>query len=215
MILKKDCEVYAAMKKANAQTIIQQIQPQCDTLYLKMKDQKDAQHETNQSVADSTGVPISNIAKFFSGTLANPSVFYMAAICIFLGLSLDELLGITPAKATDDRDARIAELETQLDHANRELELVKHHNKYLEEGIAERKANYNSLTTMCAILIIPLVVYLIVDISNTNLGFFRGDDISIVGLIIAIVIIVAVVLLTTHIIKEKRLKKHETDRPDN
>lgn len=215
MVLKKDCEVYAAMKKAKSQTIIQQIQPQCDTLYLKMKDQKDAQHETNQSVADNTGVPISNIAKFFSGTLANPSVFYMAAICIFLGLSLDELLGITPAKATDDKDARIAELETQLDHANRELELVKHHSKYLEEGIAERKANYSSLTAMCGILIVPLVIYLIIDISNSNFGFFRADSTSALGPIIALVVIVAIVLLTVHIIKEKRLKKHETDRPDN
>lgn len=194
-----------------AKTIIQQIQPQCDTLHIKMKDQKDAQHETNQSVADNTGVPISNIAKFFSGTLANPSVFYMAAICIFLGLSLDELLGITPAKVTDDKDARIAELEAQLDHANRELELVKHHTKYLEDGLAERKSNFASLTTMCAILIIPLIIYLIVDISNSNFGFFRADSISALGPIIAIVVVVAIVLLTIHIIKERKNTHNKKD----
>lgn len=194
-----------------AKTIIQQIQPQCDTLYLKMKDQKDAQRETNQSVADNTGIPISNIAKFFSGTLANPSVFYMAAICIFLGLSLDELLGITPAKSTDDKDARIAELETQLDHAQKELELVKHHSKYLEEGIAERKANYSSLTAMCGVLIVPLVIYLIIDISNSNFGFFRADSTSALGPIIAIVVVVAIVLLTIHIIKERKNTHNKKD----
>lgn len=194
-----------------AKTIIQQIQPQCDTLHIKMKDQKDAQRETNQSVADNTGIPISNIAKFFSGTLANPSVFYMAAICIFLGLSLDDLLGITPAKSTDDKDARIAELETQLDHAQKELELVKHHSKYLEEGIAERKANYSSLTAMCGVLIVPLVIYLIIDISNSNFGFFRADSISALGPIIAIVVVVAIVLLTIHIIKERKNTHNKKD----
>lgn len=193
------------MKEAITQTIIQQIQPQCDTLYLKMKEQKDALHETNQSVADHTGIPISNIAKFFSGTLANPSVFYMAAICIFLGLSLDKLFGIAPETDTDKDKARIAELEMQLDHANRELELVKHHSKYLEEGLVERKSNFTSLTTMCAILIVPLIIYLVIDISNANFGFFRhNNDIPIVGIIIAIVIVVAIVVLTMHIIKEKK-----------
>lgn len=193
-------------------TIIQQIQPQCDTLYIKMKEQKDANHETNQSVADSTGIPISNIAKFFSGALANPSVFYMAAICIYLGLSLDKLLGITPEKDTEDKDARIAELEAQLDHANRELELVKHHSKYLEEGLAERKSNFSSLTTMCAVLIIPLVMYLVIDISNANFGFFRhNSDIPVVGIIIAIVIVVSIVLLTVHIINEKKNKHINKD----
>lgn len=194
-------------------TIIQQIQPQCDTLHIKMKEQKDANHETNQSVADSTGIPISNIAKFFSGALANPSVFYMAAICIYLGLSLDKLLGITPEKDSEDKDARIAELEAQLDHANRELELVKHHSKYLEEGLAERKSNFSSLTTMCAVLIVPLVMYLVIDISNANFGFFRyNNDIPVVGIIIAIVIIVSIVMLTIHIIKEKKNKHNNKDR---
>lgn len=204
------------MKTATpAQTIIQQIQPQCDALYLEMKHQKDALHETNQSVADGTGIPISNIAKFFSGTLANPSVFYVAAICVFLGMSLDKLFGIAGPETDAAKDkARIAELEMQLDHANRELELVKHHSKYLEDGIAERKANFNSLTSMCGILLIPLIIYLIVDISNANFGFFRGEDISIMGLIIAIVVVVAAALLIIHIIKEKRRKKDERSKKD-
>lgn len=204
------------MKTATpAQTIIQQIQPQCDALYIEMKHQKDARHETNQSVADNTGIPISNIAKFFSGTLANPSVFYVAAICIFLGLSLDKLFGIAGPETDAAKDkARIAELEMQLDHANRELELVKHHSKFLEDGIAERKANFNSLTSLCAVLIIPLIIYLIIDITNKNFGFFRYDDINIVGIIIAIVVVVAAVILIAHIIKEKKRKRDERSRKD-
>lgn len=200
-------------------TIIQQIQPQCDTLHIKMKEQKDAQHETNQSVADHTGIPISNVAKFFSGTLANPSVFYMAAICIFLGLSIDELLGITPKKDADGSAARIAELEAQLERTNlqlertnKELELVERHCKFLEDGLAERKGNFTSLSTMCAVLIIPLIMYLVIDISNANFGFFRyNNDIPIVGIIIAIVIIVSIVLLTIHIIKENKNKHKNKD----
>lgn len=63
-------------KHIPAKSIIRQIQSQCDTLHIKMKHQKDARRETNQSVTDNTGILISNVAKFFSGSLANPSMFY-------------------------------------------------------------------------------------------------------------------------------------------
>lgn len=203
------------MKNATAQTIIQQIQPQCYTLHLKMKERKDALHETNQSVADKTGIPISNIGKFFSGALANPSVFYMAAICICLNISLDELLGIAPARETDHYEARIAELEAQLDRANSELELVKHHSKYLEDGIAERKRNYSSLSKLCWFMILPLVIYLSVDMLNSNFGFFTHDGVSGVGIAIIMTVILAVGILVSHNLKEKKNNPNKTNREES
>lgn len=201
------------MKNTPTQTIIQQIQPQCDTLHLKMKERKDALHETNQSIADKTGIPISNIAKFFSGSLANPSVFYTAAICICLNISLDELLEIAPARETDHYEARIAELEAQLDRANSELELVKHHSKYLEDGIAERKRNYSSISKLCWFMIIPLVIYLCVDMFNSNFGFFTHEGVSAVGIAIIMAVVLSVGILVSHIVKEK--KSNTIDKIDD
>lgn len=199
-------------KHIPAQTIIQQIQPQCDTLHTKMKHQKDIRHETNQSVADNTGIPISNIAKFFSGALTNPSVFYVAAISIFLGMSLDELLGIAPKTDRAADKTRIAELEAKLERKNEELGLVKHHNEFLEAGIKERKENFFALTVLCSVLIIPLVIYLLIDISNSNFGFFQGNDVSVIGIIIAIVLAAAVCLLAVHVAKEIKSARKNTEK---
>lgn len=194
-------------KHVPAKTIIQQIQPQCDTLHIKMKHQKDARHETNQSVADKTGIPISNIAKFFSGTLSSPSVYYMAAISICLGLSLDELLGITPETDDAGDKARIAELEAQLETKNRELELVTHHSKYLEAGIKERKPVIYSLAGLCLFLAASLMVYLVVDIGNKNFGFFRADGVSPFGVAVVIFMILAVAFLVSRFLKKKDTEK--------
>ena len=203
------------MKNTPMQTIIQQIQPQCDTLHLKMKERKDECHKTNQNVADFTGIPISNVAKFFSGSLTNPSVFYTAAICIYLNISLDRLLGIAPETETDHYEARIAELEAQLDRANSELELVKHHSKYLEDGIAERKRNYSSLSKLCWFMILPLVIYLSVDMLNSNFGFFTHDGVSGVGIAIIMTVILAVAILISHNLKEKKNNPDKTNKEES
>ena len=52
------------MIKIPDQTIIQKIQPQCDKLHIALKNQKELMHLTNQDIADITGLPLSNIAKF-------------------------------------------------------------------------------------------------------------------------------------------------------
>ena len=68
------------------QTIIQQIQPQCDNLYKSIKDAAMTQHRTHREIVERTGVPRSTVAKFLSGALASPSVFYIAALCKYLNL---------------------------------------------------------------------------------------------------------------------------------
>ncbi len=85
------------------QTIIQQIQPNCDELYKRIKEAKDAQRKTHKDLVESTGVPQYTIAKFLSGALTNPGVFGVAAICIDLGLSLDELMGDSSPTETAGR----------------------------------------------------------------------------------------------------------------
>lgn len=194
------------MKKAPAQTIIQKIQPQCDKLYIRIKNEKDAHHETNQSIADATGVPISNVAKFFSGSLASPSVFYVAAICIYLHLSLDGLLEIAQSKEPEDV-TNIAELQAKLDGAEKQLALLKEHNKLLEAGIKERKSIINSLAGLCLFLSASLMTYIAIDIANKNFGFFRADGVSAVGIVIIVLLMVSVGFLISRFIKEKKAEK--------
>lgn len=192
------------MRKAiPEQTIIQRIQPQCDSLHIKMRNQKDTLHETNQSVADSTGIPISNVGKFFSGALSSPSVFYTAAMCIHLGMSMDELFEIAPPENAE----KIKHLESQLERANSDLELVKHHNEILESGLKDRKPVMFGLTAICFVLVIALIGYLAMDVSNLNFGFFTHEGVSAVGIIIIALPFVAAVVLAAQFIKSRKKNK--------
>lgn len=194
-----------AMRKAiPEQTIIQRIQPQCDSLHIKMRNQKDALHETNQSVADNTGIPLSNVGKFFSGALTSPSVFYTAAMCIHLGMSLDELFEI----AQPENAEKIKHLESQLERANSDLELVRHHNAILEAGITDRKPVIFGLTAICLILAVALMGYLAMDVTNLNFGFFTHEGVSAVGVVIFAVLIGSVGVLVYRFIKTRKGKKN-------
>lgn len=192
------------MRKAiPEQTIIQRIQPQCDSLHIKMRNQKDALHETNQSVADSTGIPLSNVGKFFSGALSSPGVFYTAAMCIHLGMSMDELFEIAPPENAE----KIKHLESQLERANSDLELVRHHNELLESGIKDRKPVIFGLTAVCLLLTVALMSYLTMDVSNLNFGFFTHEGVSVVGIIIVALPLVSAVVLAARFIKSRKGKK--------
>ena len=73
--------------------ILQDIQPQCDALYLRLREAKEASRKTLPQIAQETGVPEYTVNKFFSGHLTNPSVYHVAAYCFCLGVSLDGLFG--------------------------------------------------------------------------------------------------------------------------
>lgn len=65
-----------------------------DAVLGAIKARKNALGMTNQQLADAAGIPLSNVKKYMSGDIKNPSLFYTAAACRVLGLSLDDLLGL-------------------------------------------------------------------------------------------------------------------------
>lgn len=191
------------MKNDVEQTIIQQIQPQCDSLYEKIKHEKDIQGETNKSVARHTGVSDSTVRNFFAGSLTNPCIFDVAAMCIHLYLSLDALMGIEP----QDNTEKIKHLESQLERATSDLELVRHHNEILESGIKDRKPVIFGLTAVCFILAVALIGYLAMDVSNLNFGFITHDGVSVVGVIIMAALVLCAGFLTVRFIESKTKKR--------
>jgi len=198
------------------QTIIQQIQPNCDSLYKKVKEATISQHKTHRDIVENTGVARSTIAKFLSGALSNPGVFGVSALCIYLGLSLDALMGITPPPAPQDETAvEIAELKGQLAKAEAETALLREHNKRLEAGIAERKPIIYGLAGLCIFLSLVFVVYLFVDVSDADHGFIRNNQVS-PALVILILAIVVTALGTAHsIAKRKATMKRNGEHDSN
>ena len=90
-------------------TIIQRIQPNCDSLWQRLKAAKEASRKTNQQIADETGISISTISKFFSGVSSAPSVFNISALCICLNVSLDALMGIRPPAPSGQKSSGMSE----------------------------------------------------------------------------------------------------------
>lgn len=174
------------MKNEERQMIIQRIQPNCDSLYQKMKDEKNNQHKTNQDIADSTGVAISTIRKFFSGALSNPGVFSVAAICIDLRMSLDRLMGIAPELPEEDPN-KTAALEAKIESSEEQIALLKEHRKVLEAGIAERKLLIYGLTGLCIFLVISLVCYVGMDVATAGFGFFRNGNNHTIALVLGLI----------------------------
>lgn len=201
------------MNTTPTQTIIQQIQPQCDSLHINMKHEKDIQGKTNRELAERSGVPLSTTAKFFSGALSNPGIFSVAALCIALGLSLDVLMGVKPETHTKDTE-RIIELERLLDRKEHDLKQSEILNGYLADGIKERKPLIYGLTILCTLLTLSLMTYLMMDMGNGNFGFFTHNGVSFFGIAI-ILIIVAAGAFGIYVAIKKQITKKDDEIESN
>lgn len=191
------------------QTIIQQIQPNCDNLYKNIKEATKTQHKTHRDIVEHTGVPRSTVAKFLSGALSNPCVFYVAALCKYLSLSMDSLFDIAPLQ--EPESGNTAELQAKLDGAEKQVALLKERSKILEAGIAERKPIIYGLAGMCVFLSLIFVVYLFIDVADTAHGLIRNNRIS-PALIVIILAIVVTALGTAHSIAKQKAKTKRTDK---
>lgn len=191
------------------QTIIQQIQPQCDNLYKNIKDAAMTQHRTHREIVEHTGVPRSTVAKFLSGALASPSVFYIAALCKYLNLSMDGLFDTEPQS---EREAgENADLQAKLNSAEQQIKHLNEKCGMLEAGIRERKPVIYGLAGLCIFLSVALCGYIALDISDMEHGFFTENGLSVMGGVLCIFLVSVVLALLHFSAKAKRKKDNEKD----
>lgn len=184
------------------QTIIQQIQPQCDNLYKNIKDAAMTQHRTHREIVEHTGVPRSTVAKFLSGALASPSVFYIAALCKYLHLSMDGLF-YTDQKC--EREAgENADLQAKLNSAEQQIKHLNDKCGMLQAGIRERKPVIYGLAGLCIFLSVALCGYIALDISDREHGLFVASRFPVIGCALCILIGAAVFGFLYYIAKSRR-----------
>lgn len=189
------------------QQIIAKIQPQCDEFCQKVKEAKKAQGKTNQEIADATGIPISNISKFFSGNLSNPCIYNAAAVCIYLGMSIDEAFGLKQSE--DDYSARrIAELEAEVHDLKIHLDYALKDNMNINEALKSRKMIIASLLGICIVMISAFGFGVIYDSTLTDVGFIQGNNVAPVS-IVCITAIVIAIAVTVSIIGGYIFKKEK------
>lgn len=167
-----------------------------------LRQAKDLAGETNKSVSEKSGVPISSVAKFFSGALTNPSFFMVASIAEALGVSLDELAGI-PSPEPDPA------LQSRLAAAERELDMARKYAKRAETGLDERKPVIYGLVGLCIFLALAFGAYVVMDIRDTAHGLIRGGSIVSPLLYLLLIAIISTGLVTAHHIAKRRSKQKE------
>lgn len=195
--------------------IIQQISTICDNLPNKMKWAKEAQHKTNQQIIDSTGLSESTVKKFFSGHLSGPSIYDVTAIAIDLGLSLDELMEISPPRK--DQSAEIAQLKTELAHQeemvvekDKAISRLVDRSHIMENEISAVRWNWKIITYgavgLAMMFGLFLMIYVSLDMRNPNLGLIQEGHTSPI-VYVAAILIVGAFLSIGHAIRLQRMEK--------
>lgn len=121
---------------------------------------------THQDIADKAGLPLQTVKNFFSRASKSPSVYTVAAICRVLGISLDEVFGIsehlTPTEET--LQARNDELERHVDAKADTIEIMR-------RGVRIR----NGVIAIMFLIIAFLTVWCVyIDFHCIDYGFWRG-----------------------------------------
>lgn len=195
--------------------IIQQISTICDNLPVKMKKAKEDQHKTNQQIIDSTGLSESTVKKFFSGHLSGPSIYDVTAMAIDLGLSLDELMELSPPK--QDQSAEINQLKTEIAHKeemlaekDKAISRLEDRSHIMENEISTVRSNWKEIAYVTSGLSVLfglfLMVYVFLDLRNPNLGLFRGTTAA----PIVYVAVFAIAGTFLYIVCKAKRKKEET-----
>ena len=204
------------MKDDSEETIIQRIQPHCDALPKALKHQKENMHMTNQEVADITGLPLSNIAKLFSGSLSTPCIFNVAAVCICLHQSMDALFDNHPDGKNAEQADKIAQLEAELKDMEYELKLMHKVDsmnedtiKRLDTRLKDRKQIIFCLSVLSGFMAIALVSYLWIDINNRDIGFVRHTWTPMAILVAVVIILVAYIAFINILQFIKKMKKED------
>lgn len=132
----------------------------------RCQEQKDLLRLTHQDIADKAGLPLQTVKNFFSLASKSPSVYTVAAICKVLGISLDEVFGIsehlTPAEET--LQARNDELERHVDAKADTIEIMR-------RGVRIR----NGVIAIMFVIIVFLAAWCVyIDFHCIDYGFWRG-----------------------------------------
>ena len=121
---------------------------------------------TYHDISDVSGVPLSTVQNFFSKLSKAPSIYTVAPTCKALGISLDEIFGIsehlTPTEET--LQARNDELERHVDAKADTIEIMR-------RGVRIR----NGVILILFIAVMLLAAWCVyIDLHCTDYGFWRG-----------------------------------------
>lgn len=172
-----------------------QMQPRFDELPAELRKAKVSSGLTIQELSDEAGVPIDFSSSVSSGTMKRPSLFYVAAICKVLGLSLDRLTGLSDATSDNEYVHRIHELELEVARSEGEIKRLQDLNAIKDEGLRTRRMLIFSLSAIVALLVCAVIGYIAFDIQLKNIGLFQSTGVAVSAVLLVIIVLAAVALI--------------------
>ena len=226
------------MDSNTGQTFIEEMQPNFDALPGRLKDEKFRNHLTNQQLSDVSGVPIATTSRILSGAVSNPGFFHIAALCAAMDVSMDSVAGVHQSGGRAEIDQlrqEIAYKDEIIAEKDAAIDRLLDRSRIMEAGVAARddriskqsealskkdsalasvqRENKPLIYGQCALNILltaVLMVYMVLDARNPEMGLIRSEKISAV-ILLGAAGIAAVFMLTAFLIFHKLLSGGERD----
>lgn len=224
------------MDSNTGQTFIEEMQPNFDALPERLKDEKFRNHLTNQQLSDVSGVPIATTSRILSGAVSNPGFFHIAALCAAMDVSMDSVAGAHPSgdqAEIDQLRQEIAYKDEIIAEKGAAIDRLLDRSRIMEAGVAARddriskqsealskkdsalasvqRENKPLIYGQCALNILltaVLMVYMVLDARNPEMGLIRSEKVS--GVILfGAAGIAAVFMLTAFLIFHRLLSGGE------
>lgn len=148
---------------------------------------------TIDALVELAGVSYSSVSRLCDGTQLDPKLYNSVALCKVLGLSMDEIFGLSASEAgAEELQAKLhaAELENiRLAEENKHLKEV---NRLRSEQLAARTPVIYILLFACALQSCALIFYLFVDAQIKDVGLIRFGDVGLVAWLLIFLVLSAI-----------------------
>lgn len=182
------------------------LQPYFDAYPEEIRKGRMAKGYTLQDLADKSGVPYNNVCDTNTGRNKNPNLFYAAACCKALDLSLDAITGIkTTGSDVVDND-RLHELEMENARQVGEIRRLEDINTMLSAQLRARRPIIYALTAVCALLLVATISYMTWDIQIRTGGLFQSAGTSIFAVFLGLIVVAAVAVMVYAVVTVARKK---------
>ena len=180
---------------------IQELAPYIEDYPHRVRAAKEEKHYTISDIIERSGVSASAVNKLLAGTQMEPKLYNSAALCKVLGLSLDELFGLTAPEGSA-RQAREEMHQLQMENVRLEAE-----NRMEAERVDAQRPVILALLILCTALCAALAGYIAIDAQISNAGMIRGGDPTVVAWSIIVLLVLAVAVIAWAMVRAIRRGK--------
>ena len=206
------------------QTSMEKLSPYFESYCGRIKQRRLELGLTVNELSERSGVPYSNTSRINSGSQANPLLFNAAAFADTMGMSLNELMGLSPdaedASALQDsvrdlelssakKDAELNLLRGDLQVALDEAAHQKEKSDLLYQQLSVKTPVIYVLIALCSVLSFALVAYLIIDSNIRNAGLIQFGNLGFFAWIFVLLLILSAITVTVIVARVLiRYRKH-------